>query len=166
MDKPILFLDVDGPLNPWDNKLTQRPEGYVTHRTRPANTVWADTRNKPLRVWLNPLHGPELLKLSYELVWATTWVGEANVWIGPHVGLPQLPVVEFPNGGLKGQIHWKTRHLIEYADGRPFVWVDDECSVHDSAVIAHRHGDHGKTFRVSPKTGLTEFHFKKLADLF
>ena len=85
--KPLLLLDVDGPLNPWAAKPTQRPAGYSTHRyTRPGAQRW----DKPLRVWLHPGHGPMLLTLAdrFELVWCTTWGAEANTWIGPRIGLP------------------------------------------------------------------------------
>lgn len=162
--KPLLFLDVDGPLNP-ERLRTQRPEGFITVRTRPAGTMWADTKNKPLPVWLNPSHGPRLQELPFDLVWATTWGQEANVWIGPHIGLPELPVVEFTGSGRNTKIHWKTRQLIAYADGRPFVWVDDECSRDDVVYIAKRYGPHGRTLRVSPITGLTDFYFGILAEL-
>ena len=98
---PILFLDVDGPLNPFAAKPTRRPSGYVTHRLMPAG--WTGTtrgrRPKPLRVWLNPDHGPALTGLPVELVWATTWEHEANRLIGPRIGLPSLPVVEWPRKG-------------------------------------------------------------------
>jgi hypothetical protein len=165
-DRPILFLDVDGPLNPERINPSRRPEGFITIRTRPAGTMWEDTRRKPLPVWLNPSHGPALLKLPYELVWATTWEHEANVWIGPHIGLPEIPVVEFTGSGRSTRVHWKTRNLISYADGRPFVWVDDECSAADAEYLGKFYGPHGKTFPVSPLTGLTDHHFQRLADVF
>ncbi|GAA3369335.1 hypothetical protein GCM10020367_11640 [Streptomyces sannanensis] len=78
---PLLLIDIDGPLNPYGGQPERRPEGYTTHRMCPSG--W--THGKPLRVWLNHGHGEELLALAeqYELVWATTWKGEANVWIGP-----------------------------------------------------------------------------------
>lgn len=95
--KPLLLIDVDGPLNPYAAKAQRRPEGYRTHRMRP--TGWTEAEQaKPLRVWLNPDHGAELLALAevYELVWATTWKDEANDWIGPHLGLPRLPFIDWP----------------------------------------------------------------------
>ncbi|MEU6365910.1 hypothetical protein ABZ876_09170 [Streptomyces sp. NPDC046931] len=32
MDRPLLFLDVDGPLNPWAAQPERRPAGYTTIR--------------------------------------------------------------------------------------------------------------------------------------
>lgn len=165
-EKPILFLDVDGPLNPYMAKPERRPEGYKTIRARPAGTLWENERHAPLRVWLNESHGPELLKLPYELVWATTWEREANVWIGPHIGLPELPVVEFTGSGRSTKLHWKTKQLIAYAAGRPFVWVDDECRREDHVYVTKTYGEHGKILRVSPYTGLTDHHFDQLAEMF
>lgn len=52
-------------------------------------------RRRPLRVWLNPEHARHLLQLGYELCWATTWMDEANQWITPVLGLPELPFVDF-----------------------------------------------------------------------
>lgn len=119
--KPYLFIDVDGVLNP-DHKLA----GYKTYEIM------------GYRVHLNPDHGKKLLALSehYELVWATTWEGLANEYISPKVGLPELPVVEF---GTRWPTHRpyphfvmiKTHKVIEYANGRPFAWMDDDFQKED-----------------------------------
>lgn len=122
MEKPILFLDVDGPLNPYAAKPTRRPEGYDTHRITPPG--WAEA----IRVWLNPEHGPMLLtfaeKTGAELVWATTWEDGANEHIGPRIGLPELPVVHF--GTSLGRHDWKWLAVADYAAGRPLAWLDDD----------------------------------------
>lgn len=53
---------------------------------------------------------------------ASTWREEANEAVAPRIGLPRLPVVEWPDacadGGPQG-LHWKTPHLVEWADHRP-----------------------------------------------
>jgi hypothetical protein len=156
--KPILFLDVDGPLNPYQAKDTERPKGYATHRMRP--TGWKDLRRKPLRVWLKHSHGADLLALPYELVWATTWQEEANEWIAPHLGLPELPVVKFGTPGPIGtSLHWKTKDLVEYADGRDFLWVDDEVTNRDQQYINANHSGRGQAHWVSSRIGLTDKDF-------
>lgn len=82
--RPLLLLDVDGPLNPAARKPHRRPAGYETYRLltprwgaaeRRRLTGWglANKSPKPLQVWLNPDHGPELTALPFDLVWATTW---------------------------------------------------------------------------------------------
>lgn len=81
--RPVLLVDVDGPLNPYAAKPHRRPEGYETHRLLTPRWETAERRRltewglpnkpvKPLRVWLNPNHGPALDALPFDLVWATT----------------------------------------------------------------------------------------------
>ncbi len=113
VSRPLLFLDVDGPLNPYAAKPERRPEGCTTIRV-------AVPLGRPLRVWLNPSHGPALLALGFELCWATTWTAEANRWIGPVLGLPELPYVDFDRGlpaERRTGIHWKTEAIVAYAGG-------------------------------------------------
>lgn len=137
MTKPILFLDVDGPLNPYEAKATQRPEGYLTKRLaqfwKPGQVRAMEWAEKGLRVWLNPAHGPMLLTLAdrFELVWATMWGEGANRLVGPIIGLPELPWVDF--GEM--DCDFSSKHIpklaavARYAEDRPFAWFDDEFRV-------------------------------------
>ncbi|MEW2619776.1 hypothetical protein [Streptomyces sp. NPDC048106] len=160
MSRPLLFLDVDGPLNPYAAQPERRPEGYTTIR------VPLESR-RPLRVWLNPAHGPALLTLGYELCWATTWMAEANRWIAPVLGLPQLPYVDF-GGGLFAQrpdgVHWKTEAIVAYAGGRPFAWVDDEQGPADTEFVTGHHSGPALLHHVNPRIGLREGDFGALAE--
>jgi len=166
MSKPLLLLDVDGPLNPWEANPNRRPAGYTTHRLRPEG--WKNPRKRPLRVWLKPDHGPALLALPFDLVWCTTWIGEANTMIGPVLGLPELPVVEFdkewklPTRG--DGTYFKTHDVVTFACGRPFAWVDDEISDFDREYVAQHHKGPALLHRVSPRLGLLDDDFKVLAD--
>ncbi|GHI08606.1 hypothetical protein Scel_69270 [Streptomyces cellostaticus] len=154
-----MFLDVDGPLNPYAAQPERRPEGCTTIRAslRPG---------RPLRLWLNPSHGPALLSLGYDLCWATTWMAEANRWIAPVLGLPELPYVDF-GGQLFAErpdgVHWKTVAIVRYAGGRPFAWVDDEQSPADSAYVAAHHCGPALLYHVDPRTGLRAEDFTALA---
>lgn len=63
MNRPLLFLDVDGPLNPYAAQPERRPAYYVTLRVplnngMPSGDGGLSSRRRPLRVWLNPGHGP------------------------------------------------------------------------------------------------------------
>ncbi|MBV6699026.1 hypothetical protein KV557_18205 [Kitasatospora aureofaciens] len=122
MPKPLLFLDVDGVLNP----VCPHPDaGFDTHTLLGYSVL------------LSARHGAWLRELSatYELVWATTWEEHANTHIAPAIGLPPLPFVRFtgyvPQPGdprvplmqLFSARKWAP--LLRYADGRPFAWVDD-----------------------------------------
>ncbi|MFF7240716.1 hypothetical protein [Streptomyces collinus] len=148
------------PLNPYAARPERRPEGYTTIRAsvRPG---------RPLRVWLNPAHGPALLSLGYDLRWATTWMDEANRWIAPVVGLPELPYVDFGQGLFAERpdgVHWKTEAIVTYAAGRPFAWVDDEQSPADTAYVAAEHPAPALLHHVDPRIGLRDGDFAALRD--
>jgi hypothetical protein len=121
---------------------------------------------RPLRVWLNPGHGDSLRELSglFDLVWATTWGGDANTLIAPVLGLPELPVVDWPgmfDDGPDGTF-WKTRHVLAHAAGRPFAWVDDELGDADRAYVAARHQGSALLHRVDARHGLRPADFTAL----
>lgn len=157
--RPLLFLDVDGPLNPWAAQPYGRPEGYTT-------IVVALQPGRALPVWLNPGHGEALLALDYDLCWATTWMDAANRWIAPVVGLPPLPYVDFGAGlfALRPDgVHWKTEAIVAYAAGRPFAWVDDEQSPADEEYVGRAHPGAALLHHVDPRVGLREEDFTALA---
>ena len=159
MRGPLIFLDVDGPLIPFRARPTQR-----RHRA-------ADATGNPLLERLDPADGHRLLELGAELVWATTWMAEANEIIAPRLGLPPLPVVDFPDTeeDPRNGLHWKTKALIRWATGRPFAWLDDEPTDIDRQWTKANHPQPALIHRVDPTTGLTEADFTAirlwLADL-
>lgn len=61
-------------------------------------------------------------------------------------------------------LHWKTRHLVDRADGRPFIWVDDEISDVDRLWVAGQHPGPWLLHRVDPGRGLQDPDFAALAD--
>lgn len=111
--RPILLVDVDGVLNPWE--APSCPDGYAGFEFFPGE-----------RVLLCPGHGKLLTSLagSYELVWATAWEHNANRFISPVLGLPQLPVVEFPLSG-RDLFFRKLPAIIEAVGDRACAWIDD-----------------------------------------
>ncbi|MET8750346.1 hypothetical protein ABZW32_09695 [Streptomyces sp. NPDC004667] len=172
MNRPLLFLDVDGPLNPYAAEPERCPDGYTTLRTpldgeaREGHRSRPSRRRRPPQVWLNPEHGRFLLRLGFELCWATTWMDDANRWIAPVLGLPDLPFVDFGDVVLQERpdgVHWKTGPLVDYANGRPFAWVDDEQSELDQAYVTAHHRGSGLLHHVNPRVGLREDDFHTLA---
>ncbi|MBQ1125019.1 hypothetical protein ACH4RA_15840 [Streptomyces smyrnaeus] len=167
--RPLLMLDVDGPLNPFAARWPRRPRGYRTHRMLPpsyaARREAAGRDVRPLRVRLNAAHGKRLLGLGYDLVWATTWAAEANEYIGPPLGLPRLPVVEWPEKivpELDGLL-FKTRHVVEWAAGRPFAWVDDALTARERRFVGAHHPGPALLHHVDARFGLREDDFATLA---
>ncbi|MEV5335410.1 HAD domain-containing protein [Streptomyces werraensis] len=152
-ERPLLFLDIDGPLIPF---------GPVP----PSLTQAAPDHGNPLLSRLDPTVGARLLSLGCSLVRATTWMEEANAVVAPRLGLPRLPVLEWPETdatSLHG-LHWKTRPLVEWARGRPFVWVDDEIGAVDRQWVAAVHPGPALLHRVDPARGLQDSDFLALTD--
>lgn len=143
MARPLVFLDVDGPLIPFG-----RGDGHYP--------VFTDTDlGNPLLSRVDPALGPRLLALGCDLVWATTWLDEANECVAPLLGLPPLPVLDFPDDDAVGGLHWKTRRIVEYAAGRPFVSIDDETTAADRSWVASHHPGPALLHPVQASTGLT-----------
>lgn len=60
-------------------------------------------------------------------------------------------------------VHWKTAPLVDYANGRPFAWVDDEQSDLDQAYVTAHHRARGLLHHVNPRISLREDDFRTLA---
>jgi len=156
MGSPLVLLDVDGVLNPFE-----RPHrGYRRHRCSPNGVTY--------KLWLNSRHGRMLLDLAQsagaELAWASFWCDHANTWIAPKVGLPQLPFVPIPSfpglgeGTTLGA--WKVRHVVSWVERRPFVWFEDEPDVVECLANESGLADH-LLVSVDPRVGLTEEHIER-----
>ncbi|MCE7006305.1 hypothetical protein LWC34_26200 [Kibdelosporangium philippinense] len=154
------LLDVDGPLNPFAAKAHRRPPGYETFRQTKSGG-WYTSKRKGLRVWLNPRHGVLLRALAEEtgltLVWATSWQHEANDYIGPVLGLPPLPVIEFTV-----RRDWKWPAVSDYAAGRPLAWFDDQFNRGQQNFEAERDGTPTLLCHVDPASGLRDKHFQEV----
>lgn len=163
-DRPLLLIDVDGPLNPDVSNNTMNK-----HNRQNPDRQFRSHRLAGYKVWLSRWHGEQLLALAdrFELTWCTTWEHEANEWIGPHLGLPELPVIEFDkNWKLPSRgdgTYFKTHDVVEYAAGRPFAWVDDQISEYDEKYVAERHNGPVRLLWINPAAGLRQPDFDTLA---
>jgi hypothetical protein len=148
----LVFVDVDGVLIP----LRARPTGTGRNSVGCAEGA-ADSSGNPLLERLKPDDGRRLLALPGELVWASTWMAEANEVVAPRLGLPVLPVVDWPDVDDEPPrgVHWKTVALARWAAGRAFVWLDDEITDADRRWIATHHPQPALLHRVDPYRGLT-----------
>ncbi|MEV5106223.1 HAD domain-containing protein [Streptomyces massasporeus] len=160
--RPILFLDVDGPLIPFGTD-------FSGLRAPASDSEVSVEQGNPLLGRLAPDLGSRLTALDCDLVWASTWMEEANEAVAPRIGLPRLPVVEWPDADADADrsprgLHWKTPRLVEWAKCRPFIWVDDEISSMDRLWVAAQHPGPSLLHRVDPTKGLEEADFSVLAD--
>lgn len=181
-DKAVLLVDVDGPLNPTTLKTRKGDEeaaAFVLHHMRPRGyeelpveeieRQMAQRRAErmsgllrtghkpgdPLPVRISALHTGEFARLRerFDIVWATTWLDEANRFLSLLLGLPDdLPWVPFTAEELANKDRpqvgrrngsWKTpiiaRWLDEHHPGRAWAWVDDEVNQRDRAWFRDYH---------------------------
>ncbi|WP_089004126.1 HAD domain-containing protein [Micromonospora rifamycinica] len=150
--RPLIFVDIDGVLIP----LRARPHQVGTRWSGRA-VDGADRHGNPLLDRLDPADGQRLRALPGELAWASTWMAEANEVVAPRIGLPALPVVDWPDDDEEPPrgVHWKTRPLVCWAAGRPFVWLDDEITDADRRLVAAHHPQPALLHHVDPHDGLT-----------
>ena len=102
--KPILFLDVDGVLNCFDEA-----NGTLIHEGSPERACVPWQMSDKLKV----------LNDRFDIVWATAWFGSANAAFKEF-----LPIKEaYPF--LQWRQH-KLTEILKYANGRPWAWADDD----------------------------------------
>jgi HAD domain in Swiss Army Knife RNA repair proteins len=152
--RPLLFLDVDGPLIPFG----------ACHQRGPGRDSAA-----PDLARLRVEAGPCLAALPCTLVWATTWLQDANSVVAPRLGLPDLPVVTWPESTRAQELEdqwfglcWKTRTVAGWATGRPFAWVDDEITDADREWVVGNHPAPALLLSIDASRGLTNEDFTML----
>ncbi|MFC4854020.1 HAD domain-containing protein [Actinophytocola glycyrrhizae] len=151
----LVFLDIDGVLNPWAAQVC--PPGYTEHRWRAR------------KAWLSSAHGPALLALAervdVELVWASSWAGDANVLAGKAIGLPPLRAVTFAGPHADTGPEWKFAAVGRFAYGRPLVWFDDDFDLRPGARerFLRRRDQPTLLVPVDPAVGLTQEHLDAVA---
>ena len=155
-DKPTLLLDVDGVLIPWQAKTA--PPGYQWFELR-HRIGGMDTKESGL---LSPSLGTRLSLLGerFQLVWATGWEYEANRVLAPILGLPELPVIEFPRD--EDGTFVKFASLSKIPSSLPVVWLDDELT-EEAKEWARRRTGATLLVDVDPSIGLTHEDLEKVS---
>ena len=144
---PLLFLDVDGVLNPFPDT----PAGFSEYDFFPED-------DEPVR--LAAVHRDWLHELAsvYELVWATGWGEHANRMLSPFFGLPRHPVVPLPR---RFEPSDKVPAIERVAGDRSAAWVDDIVTA-DAREWAANRGAPTLLIEVDSATGLTRQHVDAL----
>jgi hypothetical protein len=168
MPKPIWLLDVDGVLN------------AVT--TKPDANVWPDFKridahadDRSWRIWFSPsviaFINEMIATDRVDVMWLTTWGGEANGDLREQLGLPVLPVAG-TRDGYPSDEWWKLpiarqMHREAARAGRGVIWTDDDIPYEAAAKnwLQSILGEDDKTIlAVGPRTsdGLTPRHLDKI----
>jgi hypothetical protein len=146
----LVFLDIDGTLIPFG---------------LPSRTMHPVGSGNPLLERVELHLARCLAALPVQLVWATTWMQEANDVLAPHLGWPPLPVLEAAEPSIEDEyfkLHWKTRSIVNHAAGQAFVWVDDEIADADQEWVDEHHPGVALLLRVDPRVGLTNADLGRL----
>lgn len=157
-----LLLDVDGPLNAYTARNGASNGRIEAMATTSSGAVY--------KVSVAPSDGPRLLATGCELIWATTWESDANKAIGPLIGLPELPVIDWvtKDHWTPERLYWKTKRIVSWMNenrpGIPFLWLDDEVTKRDRVFIEESCAPGSGILLISPKFGLEEGHFEHIEE--
>ena len=113
MVRPLLFVDIDGVLNPYDGPC---PTGFEEHQ------LFGDEE----RVRVCPSHSAWLHELaeSYDLAWGSSWTETDRALLGEVLPLPAfVGAVALPRGQFDPALKLPAVELV--AGDRPLAWIDD-----------------------------------------
>ena len=129
LERPHLFLDVDGVLNAFELDLGSDVAVFDDFGVHEVEFEFEVGHPRTFVVCLSPAMGARLAQLAVDIQWATTWEHRADSAIAPLCGLPSgLPVLSPLDEAEEWELDWKflaVRRSVE-RDPRPFVWIDDD----------------------------------------
>jgi len=141
MPRPVLFLDIDGVVNPFDGPC---PAGFTEHDLFPGEQA----------IRVNPDHGLWIIELmvTFDIAWASAWNEDANQLLGPLLGIPVLPGLVMPPAPFAPSA--KVPLVAAHAGQRPAIWIDD---IHTPEALTWRETRTAPTLLITadPAVGLT-----------
>jgi hypothetical protein len=149
VDRPLLFVDVDGVLNPHGGPC---PAGFVEHALFPDE--------EPVRVCVE--HGRWLHELAsrYDLAWGTAWTAADRALLVDLLALPPfVAAVELPTGRFDPAR--KVPAVDRVAGDRPLAWIDDMLTP-EAERWARSRPSPTLLVPIDPVTGLTREHVEQL----
>ena len=154
---PIAFIDIDGVLNRLVSNKVAKSRKLVRHHGRSAGFRW------PLWLDRDDKGRIETLSEHFEPAWGTTWQLDAYPQVGKPLGLQEFEIVAYTDGQKDTFIHGKAPGVVRAADGRPFVWLEDDYGYED--VLKELDIQQPYLFiRVEPQEGLTDEHIQTAID--
>lgn len=98
----------------------------------------------------------------YDLAWATSWGGSANVLLRGSGRSPWPVVADVPvlGGDPDGYDGARVAPVLEFVGDRPFAWVEDELSRQDASVLTADY--ECLLLRPNPRRGISRDHLDAL----
>ena len=113
LDKPLVFVDIDGVISLFGFPPAEPPAG-----------TWTSVDGVPHLI--SAAASGHLLALAhaFDLVWCSGWEEKADEHLAPTLGLPvRPPFLTFQPP--QTTVHWKLAAVERHAAGRPLAWIDD-----------------------------------------
>jgi hypothetical protein len=152
IDKPVLFVDIDGVISLFGFASDRRPAGSWLNVDGVLHLISATASEHLLR-----------LAGTFELVWCSGWEAKADEHLVQALRLPSRPpFLTFPVAEPGGR-HWKLEGVERRAGGRAVAWIDDGFDESCHAWAAARPAP-TLLLATDPAVGLTADHVATLEE--